>query len=104
LENISKEAKLEEQSWRFKRIHYYTSVDLLLLHSMKCKSLFYLLLPTHAANEKGANQIKHKKKIFLQTKQIQIFGLPSILKPNLNLFRLYNILQVNKVQHINFLS
>jgi hypothetical protein len=62
LENISKEAKLEEQSWRFKRIHYYTSVDLLLLHSMKRKSLFYLLLPTHAANEKGANQIKHKKK------------------------------------------
>jgi hypothetical protein len=66
LENISKEAKLEEQSWRFKRIHYYTSVDLLLLHSMKRKSLFYLLLPTHAANEKGANQIKHKKKSFFK--------------------------------------
>jgi hypothetical protein len=63
LENISKEAKLEEQSWRFKRIHYYTSVDLLLLHSMKLKSLFYLFLPTHAANEKGANQIKHKKNL-----------------------------------------
>jgi hypothetical protein len=63
LENISKEAKLEEQSWRFKRIHYYTSVDLLLLlHSTKLKSLFYLFLPTHATNEKGTNQIKHKKK------------------------------------------
>jgi hypothetical protein len=73
---------------------------------MKLKSLFSLLLPIPAANDKGTNQIKHKKKTktFLHTKQIQNFELPSILKPNLNLFRLYNIFQVNKVQHINFLS